>query len=161
MPGTLLDIAKMAQTAEIAVLLRARELTKFVALKILTYLVENTPVDTSQALSNWRIAVGGSSYGAQAIGAYFPGLAGSTQGASAAAAIAAAREALKKAQPKKAIAIINQVPYIQRLNEGWSAQSPGGFVEASLLVGKAAVREYNFNQKLALDIRRGRVTPDG
>lgn len=161
MVSPLLQVAKIAETAEVVVRLRARELTKFVALRMLEYLVKVTPVDTSKALSNWRISTSGSSYGAEPIPAHVFGSHGSTAGASAAKAILEAKHALKGAQPQKALAIINAVPYLKRLNDGYSAQHPGGFVEGAILVGKQATKEYNFNQRLAQDIRRGRVTPDG
>jgi hypothetical protein len=159
--ATLLDLAEEMDQLNVLISLRSRELTKFVALKIIKYLIEQTPVDVSTALSNWQVSVSGSSYGVDPIPAYVPGLAGSTEAASAQLAIKAAMDALKKAQPKRALAIVNAVPYIRMLNEGWSSQHPGGFIEASILVGKAAVAEYNFNQRLKMDIRRGRVIPDG
>lgn len=159
--ATLLDLANTMDHAVILVGLRARELTKFVSLRMLTYLIDATPVDTSKALSNWRIAVAGTSYGAEPIEPFFPGVAGSTARASARAAIDAATQALKGAQPGKALAIINTVPYIHRLNEGWSSQSPGGFIERAVLVGRRAVKEYNFNSRLRADIKRGSVKPDG
>lgn len=161
MATALLAVAKIAETAEVVVRLRARELTKFVALRMLEYLVKITPVDTSKALSNWRISVSGSSYGAEPIPAHVAGSHGSTAGASAARAVLLAKEALKGAQPQKALAIINAVPYLKALNEGSSTQHPGGFVEGAILVGKQATKEYNFNKRLAQDIRRGRVIPDG
>lgn len=159
--GNLLKIAKLADTAEIAVKLRALELTKFVALRMLEYLVAQTPVDTSKALSNWRIAVGGSGYGAEAIPAYYVGSKGSTRSASEKAAIEAAKADLKRARAGSPIAIINQVPYIGALAAGSSAQAPAGWVEGAILVGKYAAKEYNFNKRLAQDIKRGRVIPDG
>lgn len=158
---TLLDLAKDMDELSVLIRLRSREMTKYVALRVITYLIESTPADVSTALSNWRVAVSGSSYGAEPIPAYVPGVAGSSAEASAQAAVAAAKEALKKAQPKRALAIVNAVPYLKLLNEGWSDQHPGGFVEASILVGRRAAQEYNFNQRLAQDRRRGRVTPDG
>lgn len=159
--ATLLDLAEEMDQLNVLVQLRSRELSKFVALKIITYLIKETPVDVSTALSNWQVSVSGSSYGVEAIPAYVAGLSGSSADASAQRAIAAAVEALKRAQPKRALAIVNAVPYIRRLNEGWSSQHPGGFIEASILVGRRAVQEYNFNQRLQQDIRRGRVIPDG
>lgn len=158
--GTLLDVAEEANSLKVMVKLRARELTKFVALRILEYLVYATPVDTSTALSNWVISPAGSAYGAAPIPPYVLGDQGSSKEASAQAAIAAAKEALKLAQPQKAIAIINAVPYLRQLNEGSSSQAPAGFVEAGILVGRNAVREYNFRAKLKRDIARGKVTPD-
>jgi hypothetical protein len=141
--------------------LRAVELTKFVTLRMLEYLVRVTPVDTSEALSNWVVALGGSGYGAQPIPPHVLGSSGSSAEASAAIAIANAKEALRKAQPRKALAIINAVPYLKQLNEGSSAQAPAGFVEAAILVGRQAAKEYNFNMRLRADIRRGKVVPDG
>jgi len=155
--GSLLKIVEIARTAEIAVKLRALELTKFVTLRMLEYLVAQTPVDTSKALSNWRVAVGGSGYGAEEIPAYFVGQAGSTQSASSRAAIEAAKAALKKARAGGTVAIINQAPYIGRLAEGYSAQAPAGWVEGSIIVARYATKEYNFNKRLAQDIKRGRV----
>lgn len=158
--GSLLQIVKLMNTAEIAVKLRALELTKFVVLRMIEYLVAQTPVDTSKALSNWRVAVGGSSYGAEAIPAYFVGSAGSTATASQRAAIEVAKAALRGARAGSPIAIINQAPYIGLLAGGSSSQAPAGWVEGSILVGKYAAQEYNFKKRLAQDIKRGRVTPD-
>lgn len=110
-----------------------------VANAIVRALVEATPVDTSKALSNWRVSATG------AIGAYiaahYPGQAGSTQAASAAAAIASAEEAIRAGNPAQALVIFNAVPYIRRLNEGSSLQAPAGFVEKAVLVGRLAARE--------------------
>lgn len=36
--------------------------------------------------------------------------------------------------------ITNNVPYIVRLNEGWSPKAPGGFVEAAVEAGRAKVK---------------------
>lgn len=151
---------KIASTAEIAVKLRALELTKFVVRRMIEYLVAQTPVDTSKALSNWRVAVGGSSYGAEEIPAYFIGSHGSTQTSSSRAAIDAAVAALRSARAGSPIAIINQAPYIGRLAAGSSTQAPAGWVEGSLLVARYAAAEYNFNKRLAQDIKRGRVKLD-
>lgn len=38
------------------------------------------------------------------------------------------------------IYMTNNVPYIQRLNDGWSKQSPAGFVEDAIEAGKRAVK---------------------
>lgn len=150
--ATLLKIAEDMQELTVVVKLRARELTKFVSLRMLQYLAEQTPVDTSKAISNWRVALGGNSYGAEPIPAHFIGSRGSTRQSSITETVNAAKEALRSAAPGKAIAIFNAAPHIKRLNEGWSSQHPGGFVEASILVGRHAVREYNFKAK----VKRGR-----
>lgn len=40
----------------------------------------------------------------------------------------------------QAIYITNNLPYIKRLNEGWSAQAPAGYVEAAVRTARAAIK---------------------
>lgn len=101
-------------------------------LAVVRALVQSTPVDTSKALSNWRVGTAASA----AIPALYPGQAGSTQGASAEAAIAAAEAAIRSAKGANKLVIFNSVPYIRRLNEGSSLQAPAGFIEAAILLGR-------------------------
>lgn len=109
-----------------------------VATAIVRQLVEATPVDTSQALSNWRVSTDGT-IGAH-IAAHFMGAKGSTQAASASAAIADAERAIKSSKPLDVLVIFNAVPYIRRLNEGSSAQAPAGFVEKAILIGRLTAK---------------------
>jgi hypothetical protein len=157
---TLLQLADEMDGLVVIIQLRALELTKYVTYKMLEYLVDVTPVDTSKAESNWIVALGGTSYGASPIPAYFPGSGGSTEDQSAAAALATGRATLKGAIAGKPLALVNVVPYIGRLNEGSSSQAPAGFVDRAVLVGKAATKAYNFNTRLKQDIRRGMVKAD-
>lgn len=106
---------------------------------ILGDLVQVTPVDTSQALSNWQVNLG--SPVSSSIGPYFPGEKGSTQSSSANAALAEGRAALKAKRPKQAIYISNVLPYIGRLNEGSSKQAPAGFVERAVLLGRRILEQ--------------------
>lgn len=107
------------------------------AMAVMGHLVEETPVDTSEALSNWQGSTGSIP---GRIGPLSPGEAGSSQAASASAALAAARAVFEAAPVASPLVISNVVPYIQRLNEGWSKQHPGGFVEAAVLVGRSVLR---------------------
>lgn len=109
-----------------------------IAMAIMRALVDATPVDTSQALSNWRVSTSGT-VGAH-IAAHFPGEQGSTQGTSAAKALGDAMAALKAGKTTQALVIFNSVPYIRRLNEGYSGQAPAGFVEKAVLAGRLAAR---------------------
>lgn len=109
-----------------------------VALAIIRALIENTPVDTTAALSNWRVSDGPL---AAAIAAHVPGSQGSTRGASIAVALAEAEAAIRARRYAKALVIFNTIPYIQRLNEGYSRQAPAGFVEKAILVGRLAARK--------------------
>lgn len=108
-----------------------------VATTLVRELVQRTPVDTSRALSNWQATTG------TALGRIDPhvmGKGGSTQEASAAIAIAQATAAIRAAAPEQVLAIFNALPYIQRLNEGYSDQAPAGFVEAAVMVARAVLR---------------------
>lgn len=117
---------------------KLNERKQAVATAIVTNLIQVTPVDTSKALSNWRVTTDGT-IGAH-IAAHFMGKAGSTQAASASAAIADAERAIKSSKPLDVLVIFNAVPYIRRLNEGSSAQAPAGFVEKAILIGRLAAK---------------------
>ena len=91
-------------------------------------IVYDNPVDTSKSLSNWQVSKSG--VGSE-IAAHFPGEFGSTQRASANAAISAAQSTAKGSKPGEVLTIFNATKYIRRLNEGYSAQAPAGFIEAA------------------------------
>lgn len=111
---------------------------------ILQALVSATPVDTGHARANWQVGVGfpiEDELGAtvrtgparDARGRFIRGPANSsTVERSAAATIEAGKSTLSLRQPERPIFITNNVPYIERLNEGWSAQAPAGFVQLAI-----------------------------
>jgi hypothetical protein len=108
---------------------------------------EGTPVDTSQALSNWQVGLGHAVD--DRIGPLVPGEKGSTQAASSTAALAIAAAILALKKPRETIYISNPLPYIRRLNdEGYSPQSDH-FKERAIAAG----REY-------LATARGRLLKD-
>lgn len=121
------------------------EAKKHVANAIVRYLVNITPVDTSQALSNWQARDGFPV--AFPISAYVQGIGGSTQGASAQAAIEEAAHIIALAKPGQPIYLSNVLAYIKRLDEGSSTQHPGGFVHASTIVGKLSLRDFKYDWK--------------
>lgn len=106
---------------------------------IVADLAYKTPVDTSQALSNWQVSIG--SPVDSKIPPYYPGEGGSTRNASAQATIDAARNTLKSKRPGVTIFISNVLPYIRRLNDGYSKQAPAGFVERSVLIGRNVIKK--------------------
>lgn len=108
-----------------------------VALAIVKQLVSDTPVDTSRALSNWRVGTGSTP---PPIPPYITGSQGSSAAASAAQAIAAAETAIAANKSADVLVIFNAVPYIRRLNEGSSRQAPAGFIEKAVLAGRLAAR---------------------
>lgn len=113
-------------------------LTRKVALAVDATVVLATPVDTGRARSNWQASLGAPASGV--LPAYQEGKEGSTSGPNAQAAIDQAASVVQEHQPGQEIHITNNLPYIARLNDGYSAQSPAGFVEAAIQVGVDAVR---------------------
>jgi hypothetical protein len=88
-----------------------------------------TPVDTGRARGNWQV-----SDGSPILGTInrLDQSGGSTLGA--------ARGVIETTRPGATLYISNNLPYINRLNEGWSAQAPAGFVERAVAQGRAVVR---------------------
>lgn len=97
-----------------------------------------TPVDTSQALSNWIVGIGAvdPSY----ITPWSPGFAGSTQAASVAETVAAAKVMLEGRKLGTRVFVSNSAPYIRKLNAGSSRQAPAGFVEGAVMKAQVSLR---------------------
>lgn len=119
----------------------SNEKAKAVALTFLREVVNHTPVDTTLAASNWMVSLGVMpSLATHSIRlAYVYGSGGSTAEASRAAAIAAGAEVIAKKLPGQPLYVYNVIPYIRRLDAGWSSQEPAGFVaRARLIASKVA-----------------------
>lgn len=114
----------------------ANERKKIVAKAVLQTLVRSTPVDTSNALSNWQIGVGEAVQSDR--GPYFFGAGGSTEAQSAQAALAVGFAKIDAAKPGETIYISNLADYIRELNTGTIYSKPGGFVEKAISVGRMA-----------------------
>lgn len=102
-------------------------------------LVYVTPVDTSEALSNWQVSLNAPP--AVNIPPYYPGIKGSTRRSSAEQAINEAEAALTVKEPGQTLFLYNLTPYIKRLDEGSSSQFAGGFVPRALISFRVAVEE--------------------
>ena len=110
-----------------------------IALEIQGELVDNppagTPVDTGWASVNWWLKQGSPPTGNG-------GPVGNVASAEAQQrASVAAMASYRIGQP---VWISNNTPYIGRLNDGWSQQSPAGFVEAAI----STVLDSNKRKKL-------------
>jgi hypothetical protein len=114
-----------------------------VAATAVRHLVNITPVDTSQALSNWQVGLGFPAV--FPVSAYFEGKGGSTKRQSAGAAYDEALAVINLSKPGQPIYLSNVLPYIQALDGGSSTQHPGGFVRASTIVGIASLRSFKFD----------------
>lgn len=109
---------------------RSDQLVRKVALAADQAVVMGTPVDTGRARSNWIAAIGGPA--SATIDAYAPGESGSTEAANTQAAIDQAESVIRGYNYGEEIHLTNNLPYIQRLNDGYSAQAPANFVEQAV-----------------------------
>lgn len=87
-----------------------------------------TPVDTGRARSNWQVELG------QAATGTVDALDKSGQGA-----ISQGKRVIDGYKSGSTLNITNNLPYIERLNDGWSAQAPAGFVEKAVQIGVNAI----------------------
>lgn len=129
------DLFRLANTLPFVV---AQNVSIGAARVILADLLAVTPVDTSQAISNWRVTLNAPVI--SQIPAYFPGKGGFTAQASRDSAWRAGLSVLATKQPGQQIFIGNALPYIRKLNDGSSTQAPAGFVERATLLGQLYVQ---------------------
>lgn len=100
-------------------------------------LVQDTPVDTGEAISNWLVGRGRPRR--SIIKPHFPGKGGSTARANR---LATVKEASRRVRAGKTrpIWISNNVPHMEFLNRGSSTQAPAGFIQNALVSAQQAVR---------------------
>lgn len=116
----------------------ADRLTRKIAMVADQAIVSATPVDTGRARSNWIVTLDGPAVGVR--DAYFEGLGGATASANVQAAIEQGLRVTSQynGDTHREIHITNNLPYIERLNDGWSRQAPAAFVQEALHATAAA-----------------------
>lgn len=146
---TLDEFSKVMAALGVTVVEGAGELVRKVALAADQAVVVATPVDTGAARSNWLVSLNVPD--SRVVPAYSRGAGGSTASANTQAALEQARQKAAgfRAGVGGAIVITNNLAYIDRLNSGWSAQAPAGFVERAVLTAAQAVTNFTI-------MRRGR-----
>lgn len=96
---------------------------------ILATVIPATPVDTGRARGNWQVSIG------VAIRSEIERLDKTGAGT-----LNQGRSQISMRPPGQTIYISNNVPYIGRLNEGYSAQAPAAFVEMAVRTAVAHLR---------------------
>lgn len=96
-------------------------------LKLTEDLMRETPVDTSKALSNWRVSLNFTP--PTQINANVFGFQGSSREASIQVGLAKIRFTLANRGFLDTIVVFNNLDYLERLNDGSSPQASSGFVE--------------------------------
>ena len=100
------------------------------AIEFATEVVPATPVDTGRARGNWQAGLSRRPVG-EIVGVY-GGRGGLNLGARGDSSIEQIRRVARAAKPRQRIYITNNVPYIERLNDGYSNQAPKRFVQMAL-----------------------------
>lgn len=144
---TLFDLAKDMERLAERIPQASNDIKIAVTAAIHGYLLVDTPVDTSKALSNWIVTA--EEPWKIDMPAYREGIQGSTQSESIDLAKVAARQQYKLVKSGESLFISNNADYILDLNNGSSRQAPAGFIEASILKGR------KLTQNLKLGLRNG------
>jgi hypothetical protein len=125
-------LSNLAKQVEVG----TQDMIKRVALDIDSALVLTTPVDTGRARSNWQVSIGKTAAGTI------------DQPASPSETIGNAKSELAKLRDSdSSVHITNNLPYIQRLNEGWSPQQPAGFVDQAIATVVGAIHKQRILSK--------------
>lgn len=109
----------------------AAQIARRAALAVDQTVVFATPVDTGRARSNWQVRLG------QAAGGTLPEPSSAEGGAQR--AVSEGQRVIPQFKGDGEIHITNNLDYIQKLNEGSSAQAPEGFVEIAVQAGVSSV----------------------
>ena len=130
-------------------------LVKEITIQTVATLARNTPIDVGTARSNWLVSLGNDAGVTRAAFYAYPSrwrpVPGQNPGGSfgegrnTAGATWSATGAVAGRETDQDVYIANNLPYIARLNEGWSNQAPAGFVESSITSGvNQAIRNFKF-----------------
>lgn len=137
--ATLLDLAQRMNKLAERIPQAANELKKEVVRVAQRDLVEVTPVDTSEALSNWFVH--NEEPWRLALPPWVEGFAGSTQRASADIALQQGERVLAQSKPGMPIFLSNNAGHIRELNDGSSEQEPAGFVERAEALARHSIKK--------------------
>lgn len=142
MAGSLKDLSRRLNTLSKDIPKQVNQLKIEVALELQKELTQRTPVDTTKAVSNWKVTR--IAPFPNDIDPYSPGFLGYTASASIAAARADAEKNLRGTKSGETIFVVNNAPYIKDLNNGTSKQAPAGFVQASVMKARQKIKAFKF-----------------
>lgn len=120
----------------------AEEVAK-AAVQGFTTLVITTPVDTGEARSNWLVGIDNIPGGK--VSPHSPGKGlGVGETANASSTIKIGIDRINRFKPEhRSIFIVNNTPYIDKLDNGSSAQAPNGMTGAGLAVINSKLEKIN------------------
>jgi len=98
-----------------------REVLQATALKLTASIIKRTPVDTGRARGNWQVGINNK-----------PDSVVATTDKSGNAALSNGANTIRTAGTTDTISVINNLPYIQKLENGSSQQAPAGMVKVTV-----------------------------
>lgn len=101
------------------------EIKKALIIETATQVVADTPILTGQAQNNYFFTVGSLDRASVLYGP-FNGARGGTM------SLARAQKAASTVKPRQPVYMTNNLPYIGRLNDGYSTQAPARFVQTAI-----------------------------
>ncbi len=136
--ATLASLGRVLERERKRVERNASERVKAAALAMVESLGKTTPVDTSEAVSNW--VVGTPNRDTSLLAPHFPGHHGSTRAASVAEMLAYARAILRDKKPGEPVFISNAAGHIRYLDEGTARMPAHNMVARAMIVGRATLK---------------------
>lgn len=137
--GSLNTLSKSMRRKAQRLPMLANELAQAGSRATLRELVQITPVDTSEAVSNWQIGLGVRP--PMSLVPHFLGRRGSTRGPSSTKSIDEGEILINVKKPGTSLFISNTAKHIGDLDGGSSMQFAGGFVPRALIVFRLAVQK--------------------
>lgn len=134
--ATLGQFARNMRARAKSVTTNVRDMKRTVGANVLQAVVTATPIDTGQARYNWNVSFNRPDYSVDMTGFRSYMRQGDWKGKLSTSLMIMARAA-----DNDVIYISNALPYIQRLNEGWSSQAPAGYVKIAALVAARSIAE--------------------
>lgn len=134
------DFAKRMNRIAVQVESNVEQAVRDCAKAVTKSVVENTPVDTGRARSNWVVQLDAPFSGQ--LPAHVPGASGSSAEANSLAAIDRGLAVIDRyyVERNNSIHITNNLPYIGALNDGHSKQAPADFVRTAVIDGLTTIR---------------------
>jgi len=101
-----------------------------IAIELFSRVILRTPVDTGRARGNWQVAIGSVPSGTLDL-----------NDASGTATVSKATAATAGVKAGDVIYLVNNLPYAQRLEDGYSGQAPAGMVGLTVQEFQQVVRQ--------------------
>lgn len=125
------DLARFLDGISKQVTAGTEKVMRATALAAHSAVVLSTPVDTGAARSNWQVTLTNPAEGTRP--PLVAGEGGSTGAQNSSAVLLEGQQRVGGfTLSAGTINLTNNLPYIQRLNEGWSKQAPSNFVETAV-----------------------------